>query len=42
MIIPVGDEEQQMKKIVKTSETTYTETVVGKAHFVPMLSGKAK
>lgn len=41
MVIPVGDEEQQMKRIVKT-ETGYTEEVVGKAYFVPMLSGKQK
>lgn len=41
MIIPVGDEEQQMKKIVKTA-TGYTEEIVGKAHFVPMLSGKQR
>lgn len=41
MIIPVGDDEQLMKKIVKTG-TGYTEEVVGKAYFVPMLSGKQK
>lgn len=41
MIIPVGDDEQLMKKIVKT-ESGYTEEVVGKAYFVPMLSGKQK
>lgn len=41
MIIPVGDDEQLMKKIVRT-DTGYTEEVVGKAYFVPMLSGKQK
>lgn len=41
MVIPVGDEEQQMKKIVKTA-TGYTEEVVGKAYFVPMLTGKQR
>lgn len=41
MVIPVGDEEQHMKRIVKT-ETGYTEEVIGKAYFVPMLSGKQK
>lgn len=41
MVIPVGDEEQHMKRIVKT-DTGYTEEVIGKAYFVPMLSGKQK
>lgn len=41
MVIPVGDEEQHMKRIVRT-ETGYTEEVIGKAYFVPMLSGKQK
>ncbi|WP_222164950.1 protein-L-isoaspartate(D-aspartate) O-methyltransferase [Edaphocola aurantiacus] len=41
MVIPVGDEEQHMKRIVKT-DTGYTEDVIGKAYFVPMLSGKQK
>ena len=41
MVIPVGDEEQHMKRIVKT-ETGYTEEVIGKAYFVPMLSGKQR
>lgn len=43
MVIPVGDEEQQMKRIVKVNELNqYTEEIVGKAYFVPMLSGKQR
>jgi len=41
MVIPVGDEEQHMKRIVKTANG-YTEEVIGKAYFVPMLSGKQR
>jgi protein-L-isoaspartate(D-aspartate) O-methyltransferase len=43
MVIPVGDEEQQMKRIVKiNAQNQYTEEIVGKAYFVPMLSGKQR
>lgn len=41
MVIPVGGDEQHMKRIVKT-EQGYTEEIVGKAYFVPMLSGKQR
>lgn len=43
MVIPVGqDDEQQLKKIIKISESEYSEELFGKAHFVPMLSGKQR
>ncbi|HTO14194.1 MAG TPA: protein-L-isoaspartate(D-aspartate) O-methyltransferase [Edaphocola sp.] len=41
MVIPVGDENQEMRKITKT-EDGFKEEVIGKANFVPMLSGKQK
>ena len=41
MVIPLGDDAQQMVKIVKTAEG-FSQEVVGDAHFVPMLSGKQK
>ncbi|HRP90573.1 MAG TPA: protein-L-isoaspartate(D-aspartate) O-methyltransferase [Edaphocola sp.] len=41
MVIPVGDEEQEMRRIIK-NENGYHEEIIGKAFFVPMLSGKQK
>jgi len=40
MVIPVGDEVQTMKRIIKNSDGSYTEEVYDKFHFVPMLGGK--
>lgn len=40
MVIPVGDEVQTMKRIIKNSDGTYEEEVYDKFHFVPMLGGK--
>ena len=43
MIIPVGaGEKQMMKRVVKTSETTYTEEDLGVFSFVPMLEDRVK
>lgn len=40
MIIPVGEGVQQMKQIIKKSETTYVEKNWGNFRFVPFLKGK--
>lgn len=42
MVIPVGEESQIMKKIVKISETEYEETDYGDFLFVPMLKERVK
>lgn len=43
MIIPVGEgAEQQMKRIIKTSEESYEEEDLGVFSFVPMLENKVK
>lgn len=43
MIIPIGEgAEQQMKKIVKTSETDFEEEDFGVFKFVPMLENKVR
>jgi protein-L-isoaspartate(D-aspartate) O-methyltransferase len=43
MIIPVGEgEQQQMKRITKTSETDFEEDNLGVFSFVPMLENKVK
>lgn len=41
MVVPLGNDEQQMVKITKQIEG-YTQEIVGKAYFVPMLAGKQK
>lgn len=38
MVIPVGEERQEMVRLVKTDETNYTEQHYGDCNFVPMLS----
>lgn len=42
LIIPVGDETQVMKRIIKKSETEYIEEDWGGFRFVPLLEGKEK
>lgn len=42
MVIPVGEESQIMKKIVKISTTEYEETDYGDFLFVPMLKERVK
>ena len=38
MIIPIGNENQTMTKIIRTSDTEYTTTLHGDCRFVPMLN----
>lgn len=40
MVIPVGDEVQTMKRLIKNSDGSWEEEVYDKFHFVPMLGGK--
>ncbi|GAB4312954.1 MAG: protein-L-isoaspartate(D-aspartate) O-methyltransferase [Bacteroidales bacterium] len=40
LVIPVGEGEQEMKKIVKITEDTWEEFNYGRFRFVPMLSDK--
>ena len=40
MVIPVGGEVQEMKRIIKKSETEYVEENWGDFRFVPFLKGK--
>lgn len=40
LVIPVGENVQQMKRITKTAKDGYQEEVFADFQFVPMLQGK--
>ena len=42
MVIPVGRKVQEMKRIIRTSETEYIEENWGGFRFVPFLEGKVE
>ncbi len=42
LVIPVGDEEQTLKRITRTAEDAYTTEVMEKVRFVPLLSGTVR
>ncbi|OMH39222.1 protein-L-isoaspartate(D-aspartate) O-methyltransferase [Motiliproteus sp. MSK22-1] len=42
LIIPVGGKAQELRLVIRQSETEYTQSVLEEAKFVPMLSGSIK
>lgn len=42
LVIPVGDEEQALKRITRTADDEYTTEVMEKVRFVPLLSGTVR